>query len=252
MKCKSISEEKMGINKTRLIFNSKLYYDFTVRGAADTYLSAIEELCSAIKDDYPAISHELWLHKERYKGDETIIHYTAMNAIVDCLLALEKEHTKKIFISHSSKGAAIVKLFADYILQLGIGINADDIFCTSIEEMGIRNGEDIRKHIRENITSADFSFMMISKNYKSSEICLNEMGAVWATNNNVRYFVLPGVDFDEIGWLCNPNKADGLCNPVALDSLEAELTEYYGLPHKGAAWSRMRQEFVEGVGDYKG
>lgn len=83
LKCKSIFEEKMGINKTRLIFNSKLYYDFTVRGVADTYLSAIEELCSAIKDDYPAISHELCLHKERYKGDETIIHYTAMNAIVD-------------------------------------------------------------------------------------------------------------------------------------------------------------------------
>ena len=55
LKCKSISEEKMGINKTRFIFNIKLYYDFTVRGVADTYLSAIEELCSVIKDDYPVL-----------------------------------------------------------------------------------------------------------------------------------------------------------------------------------------------------
>ena len=49
--------------------------------------------------------------------------------------------------------------------------------------MGLKNGEDIRRHIRENVRSADFSFLMISKNYKASEICLNEMGAVWATVN---------------------------------------------------------------------
>lgn len=92
---------------------------------------------------------------------------------------------------------------------------------------------------------ADFSFLMISKNYKDSEICLNEMGAVWAADNHVRYYLLPDVDFKEIGWLCDTNKADKLGSSVVLDALEEELTSYYGLPHKGGIWSRQRQNFID-------
>ena len=62
------------------------------------------------------------------------------------------------------------------LLILGIGLNPDDIFCTSIEDMTMRNGEDIRKHIQDNIRSAEYSFLLISDNYKASEICINEMG----------------------------------------------------------------------------
>ena len=79
-----------------------------------------------------------------------------MKAIVDCVLGLENGHgAKKIFISHSSKDKDVMEKFIDYILQLGIGLNPEDIFCTSIEEMGIKNGEDIRRHIRDNVQSAD-------------------------------------------------------------------------------------------------
>lgn len=58
---------------------------------------------------------------------------------------------------------------------------------------------------------------MISKNYKASEICLNEMGAVWATDNRV-------------------------------SNLEQELTDFYGLPRKGGEWSRQRQNFIDYLG----
>ena len=53
------------------------------------------------------------------------------------------------------------------------------------------------------------------------------------------------VDFKEIGWLFDTNKADKLCDSVVLDALEEELTDYYGLPHKGGIWSRQRQNFME-------
>lgn len=169
-----------------------------------------------------------------------------MKAIVDCVLGLENGHGAKIiFISHSSKDKDIMEKFTDYILQLGIGLNPKDIFCSSIEEMGIKNGEDIRRHIRENVQSADFSFLMISKNYKESEICLNEMGAVWAANNQVRYYILPNVDFKDIGWLCDAYKADKLYDPVVLDAIAKELTDFYGLPNKGVIWSRQRQNFMD-------
>lgn len=152
---------------------------------------------------------------------------------------------KKIFISHSSKDKDIVEKFVDHILLLGIGLSAEDIFCTSIEDLAIKNGKDIRKHIHTNIQSADFSILLISNNYKNSEICLNEMGAVWAYNNNVRYYLLPDSNFDTIGWLCNPNQTEKLFNSIALDALKMELSEFYSLEDKGTTWSRQRETFLK-------
>lgn len=249
LRCKNISEGKMGTDRTLIPLRGVVFTDYTVKGAVEEYLEAIEELISSLTEKYPAIGYELRLHKDKYR-DEKIVHFTAMKAIVDCVLALEKgHHSKRIFISHSSKDKDIMEKFTDYILQLGIGLSHEDIFCTSIEEMGIKNGEDIRNHIRENVQSADFSFLMISKHYKESEICLNEMGAVWATDNRVRYYLLPNVDFNEIGWLCDTKKADKLADSVVLDELEMELTFFYGLPHKGGIWSRQRQNFVDFLGN---
>jgi hypothetical protein len=47
------------------------------------------------------------------------------------------------------------------------------------------------------------ALLFISKNYKSSEICLNEVGAAWATleKETVIPMLLPNIDFSEIGFL---------------------------------------------------
>lgn len=252
LRCKSISSDNINTEKIRFIYGSRAYYDYTVKGAVDKYLEAVGELCSAIKGEYPAISDDLRSHIDQY-NDDKIIHYTALQTLVDCVLSLWRgEHSaKKIFISHSSNDKDVIQKFVDHILLLGVGLSEDDIFCTSIEEMGIKNGEDLRKHIRENIQSADFSFLIISKNYKASEICLNEMGAVWAADSRVRYYLLSNVDFEEIGWLCDVNKADKLGDAVALDSLSEELTDYYSLPHKAVLWSRQRQNFLDYLASVK-
>ena len=147
--------------------------------------------------------------------------------ILDALYSQKTQNGHKLFISHSSKDKEIVSEFCDRILRLGIGISSDDIFCTSIEDMNIKNGEDIREHIKDNILSADFSILLISENYKKSEICLNEMGAIWANDNNVRYYLLPNTTFNQIGWLCDTKQAEKLNDHVALDKLYNELTNYY-------------------------
>ena len=167
--------------------------------------------------------------------------------IIDALYSYKPQNGHRIFINHSSKDKDIVAEFCDRILRLGIGINSDDIFCTSIEDMNIKNGEDIRKHIRENILTSDFSFVLISDNYKKSEICLNEMGAIWANNNNVRYYLLPNTSFDIIGWLCDTKQAEQLSDHIALDKLYNELTEYYNLGGKFETWSRQRVTFVNNI-----
>lgn len=132
---------------------------------------------------------------------------------------MSEESHKKIFISHSSKDKQIVDIFVDKLLHLGLQIDPNDVAYTSREETGVGTGEDIRKFIKENISTCDFVFFMISENYKKSEICLNEMGAAWATDRTVIPLVFPNLSFDSIGWLYNVRKGLLLNDPDALDSI---------------------------------
>lgn len=224
------------------------FYDFDIIGDKKQFKDAVSNLVIPVSKKYPGIARELQEHVSNYQGGEIIIHHSAIIAILKCLIALEEPaqqcRKRKVFISHSSKDKDIMKNFTNLILGLGIGIEANDVFCTSIEDMTMRNGDDIRQHIKENILSADYSFLMLSKNYQSSEICLNEMGAVWAANNNVRYYLLPDADFDKIGWLTNPQKAEKINSSIALDALQKELVDFYGLQDRGITWSKNREDFL--------
>ena len=109
----------------------------------------------------------------------------------------------KIFISHSSKDIDYVKSFVENILQLGLDIPSEKIFCSSMEGHGVKSGEYIPDRLKEEINKSSLALLFISKNYKSSEICLNEVGAAWATleKETVIPMLLPNIDFSEIGFL---------------------------------------------------
>lgn len=151
---------------------------------------------------------------------------------------------KKIFISHSSKDKEIVDEFVT-LLTRGAGLTQDDIFCTSIEGMKIKNGEDIRKHIQENINYTDFAILLISNNYKESEICLNEMGAVWAIDKKVISYVFPDLREEQVGWLINNNAVEKINNISALASLYEELQKFYNLPLQMKGWTAQANAFCE-------
>ena len=157
---------------------------------------------------------------------------------------MSEESHKKIFISHSSKDKQIVDIFVDKLLHLGLQIDPNDVAYTSREETGVGTGEDIRKFIKENISTCDFVFFMISENYKKSEICLNEMGAAWATDRTVIPLVFPNLSFDSIGWLYNVRKGLLLNDPDALDSIFDDITEKYSYKPRINTWNRNKNEFI--------
>ena len=148
----------------------------------------------------------------------------AFGAIKALLAVLNKKYQSadkfsKIFISHSSKDKGIVEEFVDEILQLGIGMKSSDVFCTSIEDMKIRNGEDMRNHIQHNLNRCDYAFIFISENYKNCGICMNEMGAVWAYDKRVKLFTISPITFSELGWLMEIRQAADITDVSALDEL---------------------------------
>lgn len=154
---------------------------------------------------------------------------------------------KKVFVSHSSRDKEIVDIFIDKILKLGFCLTSEDIAYTSREDTGVRTGDDIKKFIKDNISGCDFVFFMISDNYAQSQICLNEMGAAWATDRRVIPIVFPNVEFNAIGWLYSVNKGIKLNDTSALDTLFEEVNEQYGHKLKVSAWNRYKGEFIESI-----
>ena len=266
---KNISQLRDLITSARTLLNGiDINYDSIIGPRTQKLVKISKQIIPIIKEDYPDIAQILMNATQRIVFRTSRILQTPqppyfqnifgdfINAysfgdirtaikILDGLYSNKPQNGHKIFISHSSKDKNVVSEFCDRILGLGIGLSSDDIFCTSIEDMNVKNGDDIRKHIKENILSADFSFLLISTNYKNSEICLNEMGAVWANDNNVRYYLLPNTDFKEIGWLCDTKQAEQLIDHTTLDKLYKELIDYYNLGDKFATWSRQRVTFID-------
>lgn len=124
-----------------------------------------------------------------------------------------------------------------------MGIPSYNIRCTSIEEMGIPTGEKMREWIQDNIRNCSVAFLMISPNYKKSEICLNEMGAVWVLDKVVKILLLPGIDYSNFGWLEEIRQAGHIDSEGALDQLFDEMKQY-GKDVRTAEWSRHKRKFL--------
>lgn len=215
-----------------------------ITGNISKFETALRILVDKTKSKYPRISSSLLEYIEKY--DQFPIRYFGrIEALIECLIGSEENDASghRVFISHSSKDKPLVEDFANHILLLGIGIDSNDIFCTSIEEMNIENGEDIRRHIHKNILGSECSILLLSDYYNASGICQNEMGAVWANNTTVRYYLLPNFTADKIGWLVNPLQAEQINNAVALDKLQKELLRLFGLKETGI-WSSQREQFL--------
>lgn len=157
----------------------------------------------------------------------------------------------RIFISHSSKDKNLIDQFVEKILILGCGLTDENIFCTSIDGLGIKTGEDFRDHIKTNLKISDYSFLMISDNYKNSEVCLNEMGASWALDGiKVKQFLFPKLGFNSLGLLLNIQQAAKLDDSSALDELYEELIMEFNTEKKVSRWNKHKSDFLKFLDSY--
>lgn len=153
-----------------------------------------------------------------------------------------------IFISHSSKDREIVKLFIDNILKKGLGLTDENIACTSFEATGVNPGDSIPAYIKHNIKGSKICLAMVSKNYKSSEVCMNEVGAAWALDKPPIQIVLPNTDFSELGWLLNTDKAAKIDDGDSLDNLMETICAKVGiLIVSPKHWNPCKRDLLESL-----
>lgn len=159
----------------------------------------------------------------------------------------EQKVYKSIFTSHASLDKEIVNYFIDDILIGSLGFNITDIFSTSTDGAKITSGEDWRNEIRDNILNAKVIFLFVTSNYKCSEMCLNEMGAAWATSNKVISIIVEPINFNTVGILQEIKQIEKLNDETSLDRIKDEMQALFKIPSgkiKSDRWTAKKREFL--------
>lgn len=82
-----------------------------------------------------------------------------------------------VFISHSHHDLEFVEKLAVFLEK--VGIPSANIFCSSIEGQGVKNGEKIEEAVREHLISSKLLLYIISPRFLQSTYCIQELGAGW-------------------------------------------------------------------------
>lgn len=83
-----------------------------------------------------------------------------------------------IFISYSTKDIELIKALNTFLVSLNV--NQNEIFCSSIEGQGVKNGERISDKISDAINNSKIIIYVITNNFIRSTFCTQELGAGWA------------------------------------------------------------------------
>ena len=101
---------------------------------------------------------------------------------------------KKVFISHASVDNKLVNIIIEFLNN--VGINNDDIFCTSISG-ALEGGKHFVKQIKDNVRGSKVVIFLLSERFFLSYFCLAELGAAWALNQNVLPVIVPPISTTE-------------------------------------------------------
>jgi hypothetical protein len=155
---------------------------------------------------------------------------------------------KRIFISHASKDIEIVQAFMNEILIGALGIKITDIFCTTTDGTKIKSGNDWRNDIKEHLIGSKVTFLIITPNYKESEICLNEMGAAWVLSGRTIPLIVEPVNYESVGLLQEVKQVEKLLDGQSLERIKDILLEELGIPPQGIPgdwWITKKDGFLE-------
>ena len=162
-------------------------------------------------------------------------HYQAKVEKIKKPVAVDKVMRQKlVFISHSSNDKEYTKAFVDLLFD--IGLNEDDIVCSSYPGVGIPLREKVYEWLVNKFQECDLHVIFfLSKNYYQSAASLNEMGAAWAMKQKWDGIVLPGFSFSDISGCIDPTQIginfDGDLDELKhrLGELKDDIVEEFGL-----------------------
>ena len=205
-----------------------------------TYKFFSFEMLYAIADDIDTYFPEEKNH---------VIHFATAKMVGEAI----RMKQPKIFISHSSQDKEQAKKLVTLFEQMGL--NEDQIFCSSVPGYDIGIDGDIFEGIKQQFSESELHLVyLLSGHYYDSAVSLNEMGAAWIVQAKYTLILLPGFNFEQIKGVVNKNqigiKLDNSRDEVKdkLNQLYDNIVEEFKLQKKKQIiWEGKRDNFIDEI-----
>lgn len=151
----------------------------------------------------------------------------------------------KLFISHSSKDKSLVDKII--ILCTSIGINPDDIFCSSFEGQGVKNGKRINSDVKNELLSSVAILYIVTKNFVESTYCSQELGAACLTNDQKPFFIFKSneVTKEDLSGFLDSSYKYSLFNTEGISAFCEWITSYHETTKSFAIINKAISSFLE-------
>lgn len=150
----------------------------------------------------------------------------------------------QVFISHAAKDESLVEDLAD-LLHVGIGVQPDDIFCSSLPGMSIPTGEAFVQYIKSQIAHPKLVLLIVSEEFLKSAFCQNEVGASWGLDLPMWPLLVPPVVYSDVRGVLADAQLKKIEDKESLNDLRDDLIKILKLqPYRTSHWERKRDRFL--------
>jgi hypothetical protein len=155
----------------------------------------------------------------------------------------------RLFISHAVADGPVVKAFVD-LLESGVGVPPNNIFCASIKGQGILPGSDFKSSIHMNLNNATTVLALISENFYNSAFSMCELGGCWLQAKDLIPILIPPVRYADMKAVISGIQATRIDSSEDLDELRDELAKRLGItPLPTPRWNDRRNDFTAKLAD---
>ena len=153
---------------------------------------------------------------------------------------------KRVFISHAVKDKKLADMLVDLLTSSG-SLHPNEIFCTSLEGLGVPSGKDFLDVIKGELQEPDLVISLISVNYLQSQFCLCELGATWAMSHNNLPILVPPLTYSDLSAAISTKQAIMLNDSAALNEMMDQIVKILDKESViQSRWETKRDDFISG------
>ncbi|MCC7213022.1 MAG: toll/interleukin-1 receptor domain-containing protein [Candidatus Brocadia sp.] len=152
--------------------------------------------------------------------------------------------SKAIFISHAVANKELADKLVD-LLETGIGISDSNIFCSSVEGIGIPSGNNFSDFIRTQISNSKVAILLLTPEYFKSIFCLCELGASWILSHNIIPLLVPPSEYSDVTAVLAGVQVRKINKKPDLNEMQRELITALNIRGKEfVRWEGQRDKFL--------
>lgn len=153
--------------------------------------------------------------------------------------------SKPVFISHAAVNKELADNLVD-LLETGIGIASSDVFCSSLEGMGVPGGTNFVEFIREQVKEPKVVILLLTADYYKSQFCLCELGASWVLSHKIIPLLVRPLGYKDVKAVLTGVHALKLEDNGDLNEMQEELITALDIKGKPfARWEVKRDKFLD-------